>query len=490
MANIGFELRFPSRDRSLSGALADGLFGASVVAGPWILTVLAMGLLQATRQDDGDAFALQSIIIYIFFITLLATAPVIALCGRLLADDLYRNDPSEIADAYVTCLFLSWLSTTVIAALLLFSRMSVEPVDILIAVQACGLASLMWPSFAFASSVKRYGLIGASFAIALVVSVGASLALREAGFGAPVQAVGFSFGLALGSSIIGGFLLRAFGGASVGAPRIGARLSQAWRDHRPLVLGAAFAVAAIWIDSVVMWLGPLGIAAANGLETAPTYDSAMFVARLAMVPGLAFNFLAIDPASYGAIRRYLQGIEERDTLVAIQSRLSNVETLIDLQLRGLLVLQTGLTGLFVVLVPFAIPFVGLAHVQIATLQFGILGALFHVIFFAATALVLNCGAERDFMRLQVLFFVLNGGGAALSLLLPSAYLGVGYFLAALVSGLASLYVLQSVLQRLTRLTFERGLTLASGARRRGGTTAALLGRIHALIRTFSKEGRS
>ncbi|MEE2951843.1 MAG: exopolysaccharide Pel transporter PelG [Pseudomonadota bacterium] len=460
MAGIGFELKVLSKDRSPSVSLANSLFGTVVVAAPWVLTIGAMGVLQRVSQQGAGDFALQSIVIYIFFVTLVATAPVIALCGRKMADDLYRNDPTRLSLILGANLLFSWLSTLLLAFLVFNFLSSMVPADVAVCALASGLVGLTWPALAFASALKRYSLVFFAFVMAVAVSVAMAFVLHEAGYSAPIQAFGFSSGLAIGASIVVTSLVAKLGHGSTGGVSLANDLAKILDTHRPVVLGALLAVAAIWIDSVVVWFGPLGQASANGLATSPAYDSAMFVARLAMIPGLVFHVLSLDASVHRAIRRYLDGIEARDSLMAIEARLDSIQTVVDRQLRGLLVLQVGVTAILVLVVPFAVSFVGLAHVQIATLQFGVMGALFHVVFIAVTAMVLNCGAERAFCWLQAFFLMVNAVSAAASVQLSADILGAGYLVATLVSALVAVLVLQSALQNLTPSTFEASFLLA------------------------------
>ena len=459
MAGIGFELRRLSTRGGIAAPLSSALHGASVVAGPWLLTVTAMAMLQRLLDSTSpQAFTLQSIIIYIFCISLIATAPVITASQRLVAEELYTSRFEEIRNVYLLTVVLC-VAAGAAGGLLVFGVLfRFGPNDLLLGVLAVATASMVWPAVAFASTVKAFKTITFGFFVGLAVALAATLAMLRIGADPALQAFAFSTGLGLAASFITLAVLRTFVSPAGELRSTLRKLARTAHRKRIIILGAGLSVVAIWADSMIVWASPYGTRMSIGLSTAPHYDSALFIARLTMLPGLIYHLVSIDTSWFSAIRRFLSAIAGHGTLRKIEEQAGHLLELTNSSMVRLIVVQGAATLVLLFLAPVYLPASGLAYVQMSTLRFGILGAFFHVLFFVASTLVLNCGRERAFMRLQLLFLVLNVSATALTLALPTAYLGMGYLAAATLGAIAALFALNNALKRLTQETFEDALS--------------------------------
>lgn len=459
MAGIGFELRRLSTKGGIAAPLSSALHGASVVAGPWLLTVTAMAMLQRLLDSTSpQAFTLQSIIIYIFCISLIATAPVIAASQRLVAEDLYSSQFEDIRTVYLLTVLLC-AGAGVAGGFLVFGALfGFKPEDLLIGVLAVAIASMVWPAVAFAATVKAFKTITFGFFCGLAVALAATLAMVRVGATPALQAFAFATGLGLAASFITLAVLRTFVFPATGLRKVLRRMAQTAFHKRTVTLGAGLAVVAIWTDSMIVWASPYSTRMSIGLSTAPHYDSALFIARLTMLPGLVYHLVAIDTSWFNAIRKFLAAIEGHGTLRKIEEQAAKLFELTNSSMSRLIAVQGAATLVLLFLAPVYVPASGLAFVQMSTLRFGILGAFFHVVFFVASTLVLNCGREKAFMRLQLLFLVLNAAATTITLSLPAAYLGMGYLAAATLSAIAALLALNNALKRLTQETFEDALS--------------------------------
>ena len=90
-----------------------------------------------------------------------------------------------------------------------------------------------------------------------------------------------------------------------------------------------------------------------------------------------------------------------------------------------------------------------------------IGAAFHFLFQASCGVILFVQYGRAYLWLQVLFLVLNAGLTAV-MLLNVEYLGMGYVLAAMVSGTLAYAAMRHTLASLNRLTFVINNPAVSG----------------------------
>ena len=218
----------------------------------------------------------------------------------------------------------------------------------------------------------------------------------------------------------------------------------------------------------------MGRSAGSGLWTAPLYDSAMFIARLSMLPGLVTFLLAVDTSVHQRTRDFMVTVEEHGTLRRIGERLEDLASTAHATLTRLIVLQAVTCAILVIVAPAIIGPVNLQYQQVGVLRFGLLGALFHTIFIAASTLVLHFGRGGAYLVLQSVFLAANACATAASLALSEQLLGLGYLLGTAASAVAALWVLQRMLSRLDYLTFHGALALRDDTINfnQGGTSAA------------------
>ncbi|GGD90327.1 pellicle/biofilm biosynthesis Wzx-like polysaccharide transporter PelG [Aureimonas endophytica] len=463
MAGIGFELRRMAREEGLLRPVASAGHGAFVAAGPWLLTILALKLVQAyLPASKAAAYDLQSLIIHVFCLSLLATGPVVTAGLRLCADDLYLGRPGRIRAVYLATQLVATLAGAALAFVVLGLVFGWRGEGLLAGCAATAATAGVWPAAAFGNAIRELGAITRAFVAGLGLSVAATLLAAEHGLGADVQALAFAAGLWLAGLLLTARILATFPApmTSLAAPlRL---LLGTFAARRAVVLGALASVVALWIDSWIFWLGPAGHVSASGLPTAPFYDSAMFVARLTMLPGLVLFVGAVDTGVFAAMRRFLETIEGHGTLARIEAERRALTEATNRLLLRLILVQALVSAIVVMLAPALVAPAGLLFQQVALLRYGALGAFFTTVFFAATTLLLLLGQEKRFLLAQVSFLAANAAGAVVTLRLGEIYYGFGALAAAAVAAVLAVALLHDALERVTLHTFERAL---DGARR-------------------------
>ena len=89
MAGIGFKLRAYTQEGTIGGIFRGYYHAALVAAGPWILTVVSLVVVQYLMRAQGDETRLfLELIIYVYAWTLITTAPIQLVVTRYLADQL------------------------------------------------------------------------------------------------------------------------------------------------------------------------------------------------------------------------------------------------------------------------------------------------------------------------------------------------------------------------------------------------------------------
>jgi len=197
MAGIGFELQKLVHRDDLFGPARGYLYAAAIVAGPWILTVIAIAVISywsPYAQPFGDLSLFRTITLYNFSISLVLSSPIAMITTRFLADRIYDGDERESTGALVASIILSLVVQLPVPVLLYFV---VADMSFGLALLSCAnyfAVAALWVAVVFLSTLKDYAPVIFSFVVGLALSAICAILLR--GLGAEGYVAGFTLGLA------------------------------------------------------------------------------------------------------------------------------------------------------------------------------------------------------------------------------------------------------------------------------------------------------
>ncbi|MEZ5818165.1 MAG: exopolysaccharide Pel transporter PelG [Hyphomicrobiaceae bacterium] len=455
MAGIGFELRKLAERDTLTTVLAAGGHAAVIAAGPWLFTILALAAIGTTTERLLGLARLAEfrvVIIYAFAISLVLASPVTIVATRLVADALWLKRPAEVRPLLLAALAASLV---VVATGTLFLIAYFQPPAVVAAPLAAAsmLVGLIWVVLAFCGAVRDYAGVTLSFLLGLVLSMLMAIAAAILGGGPMAMVWGFLVGL---SAVFFGLVARVLAAFPHPAPdpaaglrTLAAGLAEYWR----LALGALVGATGVWIDKWLLWFSSWGEVLRIGLRHAPLYDSAMFIASLGIIPALAAFVLRLETHFFERYQRYYATIGGHGTYGQIEAarRHMHVHTLENLAL--VTIAQIGVSAVLVLLAPVLIDALGLQFRQVSILRYGALGAVFHFIFIACSAMLLFFDRRRTYLRVQFMFLLTMAGATLVTLRLGEEYQGVGYFVACLATAFVAYRLADRTFADLNYLTF-------------------------------------
>ena len=317
MAGIGFALRELDRRDSIFGSVASIGHGAVVSAGPWIFTVLAIALIHrgtAGIIDPEMSYNFRGLVIYCFALSLLATAPVVNVAIRQIADDIYLEEFQNVRPRYVATLLVSCLISGVVAVAVHGGIFRLAPLDLLVEVVSTMVVGLIWPTLAFCGAVKDYKGITSGFIVGLLISIFSTIWAAAHGYNPAIMMLTFVGGLSLVFFWLASRVLVSFPHPFTNLSEHLIQLARGFWQYRALAIASFVAIGAIWMDKWVMWFGPTGVQLQNGLLSAPTYDGAMFVAYLTIIPALGLFVTSIETGFFEDLRHLSDTIQGRAPL--------------------------------------------------------------------------------------------------------------------------------------------------------------------------------
>lgn len=453
MAGIGFELRKMLRRNTLLGLMQAYTYAGLIGAGPWVLSIVGILLIGVLSLPfvlpTGLITQFQVSVTYLISLSLVLTGPLQLAYTRFTSDRLFERRDDLVLPNFHAVSFVVTVASTLfggLAVIFLFPQQTAAYRLLMLA--GFVVMSNIWIATIFLSGMKRYVSIIVVFFIGYTITTGAALTLNIFGL------TGLLSGFVTGQTVL-----------------LAGLLSLIYRDYRSdhfisfevfwkryrypsLMLTGLLYNLGIWVDKFMFWYSSgTGQQVIGPLHASIIYDIPVFLAYLAIIPGMAVFLMRIETdfveyydAFYDAVREgaSLQHIERMRNAM-VEALRNGIWEIIKVQAIAAMIL-------------FAAGTVLLAWLRISTLYLPLLyidviAASMQVVFMGTINVFFYLDKRRIVLSLVAGFVVLNVAFTALTLSLNPAYYGYGFAGSLLVVVLASLYLLDRKLESLEYETF-------------------------------------
>jgi uncharacterized membrane protein len=431
-----------------------GLYGtaAMISCGPWlisILTLLLIGVLgQRLLPNAAHIERFQTSVTWLFATSLLLSGALQLLFTRFVADRIYEKHSEKITPNLYGALAL----TSVVAATLAcaFSSYFAEESWGLRLVLALGFVTMcnIWIVIVTLSVLKEHGKVFLSFFLGYLMTFVATLSLGRWG----------DVGL-LGGFVLGQVTLLFFSIATVAALEPGEH-AVSWdflrrrQIHPDLLLIGFLANAATWVDKFFFWLNPHTSEAVVGLfRSSEVYDLPIFLAYLAIVPGMTIFLLRVETDFAEHHAHFYDSLRTDAPLTRLEEL---QQKMIQAAQRGIIdiVKTQGVTLLLCVLFAAKIfSFFGISTLHLPLFYVYTLGVSIQVLLMAIINFFFYLDRRRVVLLLTLLQLAGNMGGTWLSQCFGFGTYGWGFALANLLSCFVGWWLLRGAFRTLLRDTF-------------------------------------
>lgn len=452
MAGIGFELRrILSRD-SYIATLHAYLYAGLISSGPWLLSIVSVmlvgGISLGLLLPDVLVGQFLVTVTYLMASSLILTGGPQLFFTRFISDCLYERQFDQILPNLMGVLLLVTLGAgllgTIVLCLMFDESLIVRVLVLANFVVLCNL----WMVIIFLSGMKAYNRI------LLVMLVGYSLMVASAYVLSFLQLPGLLLALLIGHSallflylydilreyqaeklIVFGFLERRRAFVSL------------------LVTGFCYNLG-VWVDKFLFWLNPGTSSDMDGpLRASMIYDLPIFLAYLAIVPGMSVFLVRIETDFAEWCERLFGAIRDGETLQYI----GQLKTEMVLSIRqGLLEIckVQGVTVLLLFLfAPRLLEWLGLSSYYLPLFHIALIGVSLQVVFMALLNVFFYLDKRTIVLELCIWFVVLNIVLTLLSQYLGPSFFGYGFTLSLLICVLLGLHRLSRGLEDLEYDTF-------------------------------------
>ncbi|MGZ2745444.1 exopolysaccharide Pel transporter PelG [Burkholderia stagnalis] len=438
MSAIGIKLRRLARHNSLLGIMRAYAYAGLVGAGPWIWSIvgiLLVGLLGASPLlPNAIVSDFQVSATYLIAASLIVTGPMQLMLTRFTSDRLFDKQLDAIVPNFTGAL-LAVTAGAIVLGLLAAGFVFDAQRELYRALMVTGFVLLcdIWIASVFLAGLKQYSGILRAFFAGYAVTTVAAVALKHFGL------EGLLYGFVLGQTLLLLLLLTRIYGGFPATRVISFDLFRRVNRYPTLMLIGLLYNVGIWIDKIMFWYAPgSGQAVVGPLHASVIYDIPIFLAYLAITPGMAVFLLRVETEfarHYGAFNTAireggsLQQIEYAHDAMA-QSLRSALFDIVKVQtLTVLVVLATG---------PLLLDAMGISRLYMPLLSVQVIATSLQMVFLAIMNSFIYLDRRRPALVLIAAFSALNGCLTAMTLAAGPVFYGYGFAISLLVVVLVGL----------------------------------------------------
>ena len=423
----------------LGGALIEPVrtFVTSVfiVAGPWILSVLALAVISASLEPVMGRAATEDLrltIIYSLCVAPIAAGPIGTVAARLIRAAIDREEPEFVPEIMLSALCMAGVAAFVMA-LVLCGVLGIPTSEMAFAfVFLSVVTALLWICLAVLSALRAYAFLTGAFAAGLAAGLLCAFASGSTTLEVPRLIWSFTSGLAFCVALVLARLVEGLPRMR-GATRDGLHaLVTEMRRQKYLALGTVLAMCGVWVDKWVLWAWAESERSLSGFFHFGTYDSVMFLAHLSIIPTFAAMQILHEGTMTSATRQMRRTLNRRGTLPMVRASVEVLGHRIWNGIFAIFFVQATITATLVLIAPIVSQRMHFDFEQFLMLRVGLLAVFLHSMFYVCSAILVLCGRSRLFFLVQALFFAANAlcSLGFLALLGPSAF---GIFSASLIA---------------------------------------------------------
>ncbi|MEM5385743.1 exopolysaccharide Pel transporter PelG [Paraburkholderia phymatum] len=453
MAGIGFELRKMLRRNTLLGLMQAYTYAGLIGAGPWVLSIVGILLIGVLSipfvVPTGLITQFQVSVTYLIALSLILTGPLQLAFTRFTSDRFFEKRRDLVLPNFHAVIFIVTAASAILGGLaIVFLFPQQTAAYRLLMLAGFAVMSNIWIATIFLSGMKQYMSIIVVFFIGYAVTTGSALMLNTFGL------TGLLLGFVIGQTVLLAGLLALIYRDYDSDHFISFEMFRKPYRYPSLMLTGFFYNLAIWADKLMFWYSPgTGQPVIGPLRASIIYDIPVFLAYLAIIPGMAVFLMRIETdfveyydAFFDAVREgaSLQHIERmRDAMVeALRNGIWEI-----MKVQAIAAMMLFAAGAIL------LQWLRISTLYLPLLYIDVIAASMQVVFMGTINVFFYLDKRKIVLLLVGGFVALNVVFTAITLSLNPAWYGYGFATSLLVVVLASLYLLDRKLDSLEYETF-------------------------------------
>jgi len=454
VAGIGFELRKILEKGDILSLLKAYGYSAVISSGPWIISIISIvvsGYISYPYiKNKHDLMAFMVSVTYLLALSLIYTGFFQFYFSRYIADRIFEKRFDKVLPNIMGMLLLVLSLAFLIISPAFFIFKSEGSLYSAAFVFTFLVLSGVWILNIVLTALKNYKFIVFSFFISYTFTISSVLVLSIAGSGLDGLLVSFMGGQIILFFLLLGLIIYNFESDKL----VEFDFLNSKKIYPSLIFTGFFYNIGIWIDKFIFWFHPdTGEKVLGVLRNSILYDLPIFLAYLAIVPGMAVFLLRLETEFAEKYDRYYDAVRNGATFDAVKKRhidmISTARTALFevFRIQSIVILLLFLFSEAVFrLLKFPIFYIPLFHIDLV-------GTGLQLFFMSLLAVSFYLDKRKAVLMLTFLFFLLNCLFTFISIKLGIMFFGYGFALSLLVSSVTALYILRKDFERLNYETF-------------------------------------
>ena len=208
----------------------------------------------------------------------------------------------------------------------------------------------------------------------------------------------------------------------------------------------------VWADKLLFWYWPDTSQAIIGpLRASLIYDLPVFLAYLAIIPGMAVFLVRIETDFVEYFEKFYNAVREGGSLDQIETMREEMVFTIRQGLAEIVKIQAISVLIVFVAGPSLLDWLGISQLYLSLLYVDVVASGLQVVLLGQLNIFFYLDKRITVLFVTSLFLVLNCGLTAITLQLGAAFYGYGFALALLITVMVAMQLLE---RRLNRLEYE------------------------------------
>jgi polysaccharide biosynthesis protein PelG len=456
VAGIGFELKRVLRQGGVFRFIGVSLAGTAIVAGPWLLSVLGIFLIQ---RYAGAALAeapvlFSAVVVYSYAFSLILFSGLHYVFTRQVSDLIYDEKNREAGSALLSFLLVTLVLAAAAGCGLLPMRprgMLSRPILFVAAAELLFAATCVnWVLMSFISLLRSYtGILMVYLGGSFVSFLGTFLLGRV--WATAGALLGYAAGQWLAAVALYLMTLARFRPSRLFFRSFLSYLSR----YRVLFLAGLLYAWATWVDKVVFWFAFGKRIGASGFRVFDSYDIPIFFAILTLIPSLIYFTIETETSFYPRLREFLRCVNSEPFQKIQEKKYAMIRSL-GTGLRGQGVLQAIVSAVLILTAPVLGPSLFGQGVNVPALQLTLGAVFFHSLFLSLVIFLFYLEMYGKAALSTLVFFAVNlGASVVIALLGSTRLLGTSYLAGGIAGDIAAAIFLVRSLRRFDHILFIR-----------------------------------
>lgn len=454
MAGISFELRKVLKEETLTSLFKAFGYSVALSSGPYIISILSLIALNLLSHDiiknRSILIQFQVSITYLIAFSLIYTGFSQLFFTRYIADRLFERDYLRVLPNFLGITILNMVPAfflSLIFSIIFLSKDAGYFFSFIFSLTFTVLTGL-WMVNIILTSLKSYKFILFSF------FSGYSIFLISAYFLSGFGLNGLIFSFFMGQATLFLLLLFYFIYSNYSESLIEFDFFNRKKIYISLIFTGFFYNLAIWVDKFVFWFNDLtGTSVLGPLRYSIVYDIPIFLAYLAIAPGMAIFFLKLEGEFALYYERYYDAVRNGLTLEKIYTYgdqlISSARAVIldTIRIQGIFNIIVVMFDEFLFSV-FKIPLIYLPLFHIL-----LLGTYLQLILLTLFAIFFYFDRRKESLILSLSFAILNFLFSVITIILGPYFYGYGFTLSIFLTVIISVLLLRKFLDGIHYYTF-------------------------------------